>query len=354
VSIVSNSIANPTVLTLSVPHTLGGVGTIRNVSITGNTGSVPSINGNHDVTVIDSTHVSLPVNVTTGGTGGVLQTIDDYVNAISSKTGTITNITVANPTIVTIPNHGLVSNRYIQISGSNSSPLINGNYTATVIDDNTISIPIGVLIAGSTGTFSTLDGTFQDTLANYNYIISILNTDPGTSFNNYTPINIVTSQEAIIIAVNQATKQVTTEFPLDYVVGPLNIFKAINSTFTYTPVTFKDPLNLKQVSEATLMFENKAFSSAELAFKSDLIPEFVPVPFKGTGNGSFGLGVGKFGGNFFGGASNAAPFRTLIPRDAQRCRYIIPRFTHAVALEKYIINGLTLSGNIGQSTKAYR
>lgn len=353
-SIVSNSVANPTVLTLSAPHTMGTAGTVRIVSVSGVTGSTPSINGNFDVTVIDSTHVSLPIHVTVAGTGGSLQTIDDYVHAIGPKSGTITNITVADPTIVTIPNHGMVSDRFIAITGSNSSPVIDGDYTATIIDNNVISIPVSVLVAGTAGTFATLPATFEDQLVNYNYIIEILNKDPGTSFNNYQQVSSVTSQEVIITNVNYATRQITIEFPLDLVVGPVSIFKAISSTFTYSPVTFKDPLNLKQVSEATLMFENKAFSTAELSFKSDLIPNFVPVPFRGTGNGSFGIGSGKFGGNFFGGASNAAPFRTLIPRDVMRCRYIIPKFTHAVAFEKYIINGLSLTGNVGISSRAYR
>lgn len=353
-SIVSNSVGNPTILTLAAPHTMGGAGTTRIVLISGHPLMSPTLNGVQTITVIDSTHVSIPLNASVSNTGGTLQTIDDYVNAITTKSGTITNISVANPTIITDVNHEMVSNRYIQIASSNSTPTINGNYTATVLNNSSFSIPVSVLIAGNHAFFTTLDGTPQDELVNYNYIIDLLNEDPGTSFNNYMPVTSTTSQEAIIIAVNKATKQITTEIALDYVVGPLNIFKAINSTFTYAPVTFKDPLNLKQVSEATLMFENKAFSSAFLSFKSDLIPSFLDIPFRGTGNGSFGLGIGKFGGNFFGGASNAAPFRTLIPRDAQRCRYIIPKFTHTVAFEKYIINGLTLSGNIGQSTRAYR
>lgn len=353
-SIVSNSATNPTIITFSAPHNLGIAGTVRRIRISGNVGSTPSINGDFDVIVVNTTQISLALNVTVAGTGGSFQTLDDYFTAISSKSGSITNISAANPTIITAPNHGMVSDRYIQITATDSDPILDGNYSITLIDPNTFSIPINVLIAGTTGFFITVDGSFQDVLANYNYIIGRLNADSGTAFKNYIPVTSTTSQETIINSVNIFTKTLNLDLTLDLVVGPISIFKAIPTSFTYSPITFKDSLNLKQISEATLMFENKQFSTATLGFKSDLVPNFINVIFEGNGNGNFGMGTGKFGGNFFGGGANAAPFRTYIPRNTQRCRYIIPRFSHSIALEKYSINGLTLTGNIGQSSRAYR
>ena len=353
-NIISNSVGNPTILTLSSPDNLGIPGTTRKIRISGNTGSVPSINGDFDVIVIDPTHVSLAENVTVGGTGGSFSTLDDYLTAISHKSGPITGIRASNPTIITAPNHGMVSDRYVEITGTDSTPTANGDYSITLIDPNTFFIPLNVLIAGTTGFFITLDGTFQDVLTNYNYIISRLNADSGTAFKNYQLVTSTTPLETIITNVNKFTNIITTALTLDYVVGPLSIFKAIPTTFTYSPVTFQDPLNIKQVSEATLMFENKQFSTASLSFSSDLVPNFVPTPVIGNGNGNFGMGTGPFGGNFFGGGANAAPFRTYIPRDMQRCRYIVPQFTHTVALEKYSINGLTLTGTLSESPRAYR
>ena len=353
-SIVGNTASNPSIIQLSAPHSLGIAGTTRQIKISGNVGSVPSINGNMEVTVVDSTHLSLAENVTSPGTGGSYVTIDDYLTAISTDSGTITNISAANPTIITAPNHGMVSDRFIEISGTNSTPVLDGNYTATIIDENTFSIPLNVLIAGSTGFFITLDGNFADIQANYNYIIETLNVDSGTAFKNYIPITNTTIQETIVNSVNLFTNTLNLALTLDLVDGPVTIFKAIPTSFTYSPITFKDSLNLKQISEATLMFENKQFSTATLSFKSDLVPNFIPVTFSGNGNGNFGMGTGKFGGNFFGGGANAAPFRTYIPRPTQRCRYIIPQFSHSIALEKYSINGLTLTGNVGESSRAYR
>lgn len=354
-TIVSNSIANPTVIDLSSAHNLGQPGTKRIIEITGVTGSSPSINGTWTATIVDATHVSIPVNVTAGGTGGTLQSLDDYVTATAPKSGTIASNTAANPSVLTSANHTLISNRYLTISGTNSTPTVDGNYQISVIDGNTFSIPAGnITTSGTSGTWQTDNGSFQDTLTNFNYVMATLNIDTGTQFKNYKIISDITSQETVIDAVNQTTKQITVDLQLDFIVGPLIIYKAITSSFTYAPVTFKDTLNLKQVSEATLMFENKAFSEGTLSFQSDLVPQFFDVTCPGNGNGSFGLGTGSFGASLFGGGANSAPFRTYIPREIQRCRYIVPKFTHQTALEKYNINGLSLSGTIGQSSRAYR
>jgi hypothetical protein len=67
IPITSNSIANPTVVTTPVPH---GLTTGDIILISGVSTSSPTINGERTVTVITATTFSVPVNVTTGGTGG--------------------------------------------------------------------------------------------------------------------------------------------------------------------------------------------------------------------------------------------------------------------------------------------
>src|SRR5216683_7771992 len=66
-TITSNTIANPTVVTTSAPH---GLTTGDKILIAGNITSNPPINGSRIVTVISPTTFSVPVNCTTGGTGG--------------------------------------------------------------------------------------------------------------------------------------------------------------------------------------------------------------------------------------------------------------------------------------------
>ena len=69
VAITSNSVANPTHVTTTAPHLLA---TGDLVTIAGVTGSTPTINGQHKVTVLDATHFTIPVAVTVGGTGGTV------------------------------------------------------------------------------------------------------------------------------------------------------------------------------------------------------------------------------------------------------------------------------------------
>ncbi|HWP38942.1 MAG TPA: head-tail connector protein [Gemmatimonadales bacterium] len=67
-SIVSSSVANPTVITTTAAH---GYATGDRVTISGHTGSTPGLNATHIITVTGATTFTVPVNVTVGGTGGV-------------------------------------------------------------------------------------------------------------------------------------------------------------------------------------------------------------------------------------------------------------------------------------------
>ncbi len=276
----------------------------------------------------------------------------DYYSTIQPYSGVITSISMANPTVVTDTSHNLFTGRKIAIAGSDSSPTINGNYIVTVLNANTFTVDKAVVTPGTTGTWSTLDSDFDDLVACYNKIIQKINGDTGISFSNYTEIDITTLQECVITAVNTGTKYITVNKSLDFIIGPLVVYKAINCQYTYAPQTMGDSLGLKQIYESTLMFENKTFTTASLAFSTDLLPEFQTVEFNGYGSGIFGHD--QFGENFFGGNSHSAPFRTYIPRQCMRCRYINVRFNHHVAREKWSVFGCTLTGAVGQSTRAYR
>lgn len=272
---------------------------------------------------------------------------------IQNKNGVITNISETANTIITSTNHGLLNGRIVLIDSSNSSPSINGTYVATVIDANRFSIPVKVIMKGTAGNWQTVQGNFEDMKICYNFIMATLNSDTGVSFNNYSLINNNTLQEAIIDKINRVTKTVTVNLQLDYLVGDVTIYKAIESAFTYSPNSMGDPLNHKHIREATLMFETRTLTRGIMSFKTDLLPEFQNVPFNLDGNGIFGH-VENFGDGFFGGLSNSAPFRTYVPRQCQRCRYMIVKFVHSVARESYRINGTTLTGEAGLSSRAFR
>jgi hypothetical protein len=154
-----------------------------------------------------------------------------------------------------------------------------------------------------------------------------------------------------IISVDYIFKKVTLNKTLEFVQGPIIVYNAITSSVVYAPNTFGDPLSYKQIREATAMFASKAFTLAELSFSTDLLPAFVDVEFAGSGSGLFGHD--EFGGNFFGGVSNSVQFRTIVPANCQRCRYLNVKFTHNTAREQYALFGITLTGKTF-STRAYR
>lgn len=70
VNITSSSAANPSVITCAAAHNLPA-GT-SSVVIAGHTGSTPAISGTYTATKIDATTFSIPVNCSSGGTGGTV------------------------------------------------------------------------------------------------------------------------------------------------------------------------------------------------------------------------------------------------------------------------------------------
>jgi len=69
VTVVSSSVANPTVITTLTPHYYV---TGDTVTVASHTGSTPAVDGSRVVTVLSSTTFSVPVNVTVAGTGGTV------------------------------------------------------------------------------------------------------------------------------------------------------------------------------------------------------------------------------------------------------------------------------------------
>jgi len=73
--------------------------------------------------------------------------------------GTITGNTAANPTVISSTAHGLATNDQVVITGSNSTPTIDGTYTVTVTGANTFTIPVNVSNAGTAGKWRLNNGS---------------------------------------------------------------------------------------------------------------------------------------------------------------------------------------------------
>lgn len=280
-------------------------------------------------------------------------TLEDYVSIIENENGTISDILATDPAvIITSAPHGLVDGRIVALNGTNSTPSIDNLFEVLVLSASTFTVPIAVLSPGTAGTFATQNADFKDIQACFNAIINNLNNDSGPTFNNYALITSSTNMEALIVTVDKRSSKITLDPPLQLLVGDLTTYSAIPYSVVYLPETMGDPLNFKQIREATIMFLSKAFTKATAFYSSDLLPEMIEVPFNGDGNGIFGNNL--FGNSYFGGGSHAAPFRTYLPSKVQRCRYIVVGFQHRIAREQFGITGVTLTGRGGLSSRAYR
>jgi len=82
-----------------------------------------------------------------------------------------------------------------------------------------------------------------------------------------------------------------------------------------------------------------------------LSSNFEDIDFLLEGDGSWG--VFFYSSTTWGGEGTARPFRTIIPRQKQRCRFIRCRYKHKSAYYKYSILGLSYTYEIS-GERAYK
>lgn len=182
---------------------------------------------------------------------------------------------------------------------------------------------------------------FSDFQSDFNIIVGKLNLDTGVKYINYTESTGTEEFEVIITELVKNTNKVVVKFNIPFIEGPIKLYKSIKTEVIWVPQHFGDPSIIKQVREGTYMFQANSFTSATVTYKSDISPDFEGNDFPSAGNGDFGLFV--WGNQNWGGEGSAAPHRTYIPRDKQRCRYLKPRFQHFGAREKFSLLGISLT-----------
>jgi len=77
-------------------------------------------------------------------------TSSNEVNEITPKSGAISNITIGTTTILQCTNHGLSGGDLVFLSGTNTTPSIEGFHEISIIDANNYSIAYSTASAGST------------------------------------------------------------------------------------------------------------------------------------------------------------------------------------------------------------
>lgn len=260
----------------------------------------------------------------------------DYLASIGTYSGVASVVTFGNPTVITKIAHGIQTGRIVTVTASTTTPNINGDYVATKISANQFSIPITTTVGGTCNWSAGLT-TFKQAQGAFNTIVNKLNNDAGVTYQNYLLSEGTKEFEVLIIDKALTTTDVTMQFSMPLLEGPVTIYESIQCNVQYTPETFGDTSILKQISESTVIFENTSFSRATVAFKTDLSPGYEEINFLKSGKGDFGYFI--WSEHNWGGGGSGVPLRTYIPRQKQRCRYIQLEFIHNSAREEFGLYG---------------
>lgn len=149
------------------------------------------------------------------------------VDNITPRSGAISNISVANPTVITSNNHNLSNGDKVSITGSNSTPSIDGIHTISVIDNNTFSINVNVTVLGSIGSWTKIVDVY---VLNFSKI----------------PEHFVTSFKYDIVQAESPNKIQTYDLVSNVINGTVHTISFPKSQFS----SYK-PLNGDYVTKAT-------------------------------------------------------------------------------------------------------
>lgn len=244
----------------------------------------------------------------------------------------------------------------LDIDGGIPAGLYQVNYSATFtnsLNNNLFNLTTYLhSVAPTVFTISSNSASFVTMQSDFNTLIGQLNGITSPSFfKDYAASTGTIEQEVLVSTFSQFINTITGLYTNPIIAGPATVFKAIPSTIIWAPVAFGDPSLLKHIREGTLMFEFDNLAQCTLGFATDLSSNFNTIPFVMEGDGSWGNNV--WGGFTWGGEGGSAPFRTLIPLEKQRCRFIKTEFLHSCAFYKFSILGISYVYE-PTSTRAYR
>lgn len=206
---------------------------------------------------------------------------------------------------------------------------------AAALDANLLplSVTYAPLVSGS-AVLATMQSEF-------NAVVNALNIDSRVQYTNYTLSSGTTVTGDAITSISTANGTISTAYSIPFIPGVARLYKAISCDVSWLPIHFGDPSMTKHVREATFIFNRFSFSTATAGFATDLSSGQKTVAFQGESGGTWGGGT--WGGTSWGGEGTSRPFRTLIPREKQRCRYITPNFNHTVARESFALLGISFT-----------
>lgn len=183
--------------------------------------------------------------------------------------------------------------------------------------------------------------TFANLTDHTNLLIDELNdVSAPTLLKDYKKSETIT-YETYIVSLDLPNNIVFSKTDRPFLEQEIQIYKHINKVVEWNPQHFGDPSAVKQVREATIMFDQNNFNEAFAKFGSDVEQALTTVQFSGKGKGYWGDLPWGDPNHYWGGDGNDIPFRTLVPRGKQKCRYLTMVFEHNNAREYFRILGIS-------------
>lgn len=148
------------------------------------------------------------------------------------------------------------------------------------------------------------------------------------------------SINSLVIDVDYTTQTVTVEDVITgWTAGACSILRGIDCLMEWLPNTAGNPGYLRHWSEVALMLKQNLFNNADLNFYSEIDISIDSVPI--AGNPSIGWGQSGWGKAAWGGVVKSKPFRTLVPREKQRCDLLSIQFECRNSWGQFQIEGLS-------------
>lgn len=161
-----------------------------------------------------------------------------------------------------------------------------------------------------------------------------------TSIKNYKKPETIT-YEAYIKEIDTVRNLITVHEARPFLEQDIKVFKHINKVVEWNPQHYGDPSALKQIRTVTIIFDQNNFYDAKARFGSDISQALTDINFQGKGIGYWGDMSWGNPNHYWGGEGNDIPFRTVVPRGKQKCRYLTIVFEHNNAREDFRILGIT-------------
>lgn len=177
----------------------------------------------------------------------------------------------------------------------------------------------------------------------FNQLMGDLNNPLSMSqFQDYDLSEGTIEYEYVITAVDGISNEITIAGnDHEFIQGNITVYKHITSVIQLNPIHFGNASSFKQVKQGYVLYDQNNFFKMKLEYATDLSPYFEGIEYFGKNPGYWNYGdYGWNNKNYFGGDGSDAPKRTIIPRNKQRCRYISPKITHAIARDNVVMVGV--------------